>query len=159
MPRGLAKHSHDTSANMITQCVYELVEQVAPNDLNHYRCKYCRHERLSKYPPEMIHRNCSDRQTIRDASFLGKLSEYAKAIKHWVKNGRPVRTDDEVSHILNDICKPCNWFQDGRCGLCYCNLNLSSRAEANKIRMATESCPHDPPKWEAEERFRRIILD
>jgi len=38
------------------QCEYEQIGQ--DGDVHFYRCRHCGHKRESRYPPELLHRNC-----------------------------------------------------------------------------------------------------
>jgi hypothetical protein len=69
---------------------------------------------------------------------------YTVALVKWVKDGRPVRSQELVEHIYIKYCKPCEENVNGRCKQCGCRVNLGI-ALFNKIRMATEDCPLD--KW------------
>lgn len=72
---------------------------------------------------------------------------YKEALKRWHAAGRPVRTDEEVKEILETKCKTCDWYDDGRCRGCGCRVTSGSIPVLNKIKMATESCPHPERKW------------
>lgn len=81
------------------------------------------------------------------------VSSYAKSRRRWIDADRPVREQDAVEAILDNLCKPCEYYRrqtenTGRCGLCSCQLNLGKKL--NKIYWATEGCPDDPPKWTAD---------
>jgi len=100
------------------------------------------------------------RKRRRSQSVLGAPMRLLSARARWDKAGQPVRTDEEVTRIYEDICKPCGYYapiteQWGRCKLCQCSLNLGSTL--NKIRWATESCPDKPPKWKAEVEIEEPI--
>jgi hypothetical protein len=53
------------------------------------------------------------------------------------------------------ICQGCEYFragatdEDGWCRLCGCRLRRTGGL-VNKIQMATEGCPAQPARWEAE---------
>jgi len=83
---------------------------------------------------------------------LYRAANYAAAMARWIAAGRPVRGDNQVKNILDTRCRPCRHFDPQRqiCKLCGCSLNLRGEAWRNKLRMATEACPDDPPKWQAE---------
>jgi hypothetical protein len=55
-------------------------------------------------------------------------------------------TIEEIKTRL-DICVSCDYYHGDRCELCGCCVG-SDRTFFNKIAYPTESCPHDPPKWE-----------
>lgn len=77
---------------------------------------------------------------------------YSAAVKRWVAAGRPVRSDDRVREIFENYCKPCEHFDSERqtCRVCGCRVRRSGAALLNKLKMATERCPLDPPKWTEE---------
>ena len=74
---------------------------------------------------------------------------YAAAVATWVGAGRPVRPAHEVERIFLEHCQPCEHRDGGRCSLCGCRIARDGHPLANKIAMATSSCPDDPPRWEA----------
>lgn len=84
-------------------------------------------------------RNCT---VERPPSVTAQLSSYAAAVSRWLAAGRPVRTDEQVAGLLA-ICQDnrCGKYRDGQCLACGCRVNSSGWALANKLRMATESCP------------------
>lgn len=86
---------------------------------------------------------------------IARLSTYAQAMVRWIAAGRPVRPQGEIERILREHCEPCDKFRDGTCGACGCRVNSSHRAWQNKIAMATEQCPLNPPKWSARDNGDR----
>lgn len=78
--------------------------------------------------------------------FWSKIHRYQLARQKWNEHGGPLRTKQEIASIYNDICKPCEHFENGSCGVCGCRLALD-RTSLNKIAMATEKCPIG--KWPA----------
>ncbi len=52
----------------------------------------------------------------------------------------PVRDPDEQKRIRLELCDPCEFKKDARCGKCGCYLRA-------KVKMATEACPVG--KWMA----------
>ncbi len=73
---------------------------------------------------------------------VAKGVNYAKAIVRWKMAGSPVRSDEEVVRIFEDLCWKCEHFTtNSTCPLCGCRVSKSTNALLNKIRMATESCP------------------
>jgi hypothetical protein len=83
-------------------------------------------------------------------SIIEKVSRYATALAKWIAAGRPTRTQEQIDAILAERCEPCVHFQGGTCDKCGCRINRNPEAWRNKLAMATESCPLDPPKWTAE---------
>ena len=74
---------------------------------------------------------------------------YKEALKKWHKAGRPVRTAEEVTDILETKCKGCDWYDAAkkRCKGCGCRVTDGGIPVLNKIKMATEHCPHPEKKW------------
>jgi hypothetical protein len=66
---------------------------------------------------------------------------YKEALMRWNRAGRPTRSKEEVEQIHEMKCKPCDWYDNGRCKGCGCKVTLGAVAVFNKIKMATESCP------------------
>jgi hypothetical protein len=69
----------------------------------------------------------------------------------WVKEGSPIRSDDEVWSLFKNECEPCPSFTrvdevSGKCFLGDCSLASDTRRD-NKLRWATTSCPLTPPKF------------
>lgn len=78
---------------------------------------------------------------------------FASALRRWVMAGRPVRTQQQVNELLS-VCKSCPFFvkdtKGDYCGKCGCPVNDKTDDpinHRNKLVMATETCPHDPPLW------------
>lgn len=65
---------------------------------------------------------------------------YAAALAHWAKAGFPVRDQKTVLHILENCCRPCEWYRNGWCKRCGCRVNGSRFPLVNKLKMATEHC-------------------
>ena len=78
-----------------------------------------------------------------------RLIRYGSAIQRWIAAGRPVRSDERVREIFDTLCRPCTHFDAKRqtCRLCGCYVRRSGTAFTNKLKMATERCPLNPPKW------------
>jgi hypothetical protein len=87
-------------------------------------------------------------------SIARKASNVAVAQARWLAAGSPVRPEKRIAEIFA-VCQECEHFRtgatidQGSCGLCGCCLRRRGGL-LNKIRMATEGCPAQPPKWEAE---------
>lgn len=128
---------------MQTKCQYKATGEPSTEDGNHYKCEQCGHERYSLCEAGRLHQKCTKAPTRSK-----RASKYVLAVLKWRKAGKPVRTDAEVLRILETICKPCEHFNPkGKCNLCGCRLNIKQSGYVNKIRMATEGCPADPPLW------------
>jgi hypothetical protein len=71
------------------------------------------------------------------------IHNYWKAVKRWIKAGRPVRENLEVKRIHEEFCSKCDWRDpdSNRCKGCGCNVKPKGIALLNKIKMRTEHCP------------------
>ena len=81
-------------------------------------------------------------------SLVAKARRYTASTMKWFAAGCPVRTDEEVKHILA-LCQAniCGAYEslsanEGACRECGCALNLYGGL-MNKIRRATEHCPKE----------------
>jgi len=83
---------------------------------------------------------------------IALIKRYMAAHDRWDAAGRPMRSKEQMEDIFK-ICKECEhikWDLLGyKCNICKCRLH-HKREKINKIAMATESCPDDPPRWKAE---------
>jgi hypothetical protein len=84
-------------------------------------------------------------------SLVSQAWSYAAAVTQWTAAGRPNRTDEEVSAILQ-ICQACPHYKPvddtkGHCLLCGCGCSADASALTNKLRMATGHCPDQPARW------------
>lgn len=70
---------------------------------------------------------------------------YGRALSRWIKAGRPVRNENEILGIFTTYCQECEYFDNGRCELCGCNVGTIKSPLLNKIAMKTEHCPGE--KW------------
>ncbi len=90
-------------------------------------------------------------------SLTSQAWNFAKATARWIMAGRPVRSPERIAEIYKTHCQPCENFvphpkgdaDKGSCGLCKCSCKVQA-AVFNKIRMGTEACPMNPPKWTEE---------
>ena len=98
-----------------------------------------------KFPRSGIRRTCQSPPPITI-----RVAAYACAVTKWIAAGRPTRSQERIDAILAANCEPCEHFSGTACKLCGCRINKSPEAWRNKLAMATEACPLDPPKWEAE---------
>ena len=78
---------------------------------------------------------------------MTKILRYARALTRWIKNGREVRSNNDIRELYDNICSRCEDFDAGRgaCGICGCRVNTSDNPLVNKLAMATEACPKE--KW------------
>ncbi|MCR9116082.1 MAG: hypothetical protein NXI22_03935 [bacterium] len=82
-------------------------------------------------------RNCP----AASGPILSKAAVYGVAVARWMLAGRPVRSDEEVTEIFDNLCGPCEHFNGDSCDKCGCKISKSRSAMQNKIRMSTEHCP------------------
>lgn len=54
-------------------------------------------------------------------------------------NGQEAVTPDE-QHARLSICIPCNYYENGKCLLCGCNMNA-------KTGFRSAKCADNPPRW------------
>lgn len=75
-----------------------------------------------------------------------KASSLAAALWRWAGDGFTMTTNEVFERRLA-ICEACDQFKPRTmaCKVCGCRLRA-------KLRMPSEQCPLDPPKWEAVER-------
>ena len=67
---------------------------------------------------------------------LGKaIMSETKAI---VQGQEPVSADEQ--HRRLSICISCSYYDNGKCLLCGCNMNV-------KTGFRSAHCPYTPPKW------------
>lgn len=124
---------YESTAWVLRHCYGELPEIITPTSLEvNYKV------RRSKTNTESVF-----------VKVPGRVKRYLTEVGHWVQEGRPERTDEEVDHIYDTYCLPCKWFNaKGSCKLCGCRISKSKHALINKLRMATTRCPASPPKWD-----------
>jgi hypothetical protein len=67
--------------------------------------------------------------------------------RHALDGFTPATTETIASRLA--ICQQCEHLKDGACGLCGCNCNNGGLL--NKLAWASESCPDNPPRWQAGE--------
>ncbi len=74
---------------------------------------------------------------------LTKMKNYTRAMTHWIKAGRPVRSLEEIENIYMEYCSVCE-HRNGSfstCRYCGCHVSKGGQAMLNKIAMGTENCP------------------
>lgn len=85
----------------------------------------------------------------RQPSLARQVWNYSKAVAKWIAAGSPTRSQREIDAALA-ICQTCEHYAEKKkphCRLCGCQLNAAPDGLVNKIAMATERCPLNPPKW------------
>lgn len=108
-----------------------------------WTCRWCGVRRKSRNPPVRV---CPAAPQLAPAAArlgisAGDIIHYAAALARWIATGFPARDQAEVVRIERELCRPCDSYADGRCRECGCRVTASAVAVANKIKMATESCP------------------
>jgi orotate phosphoribosyltransferase len=85
--------------------------------------------------------------------------QFARSVTRWMAAGRPTRTPERIAEILADHCDKagdrCPQYQAGRCNACGCPINNDPTPLTNKLAMATEPCPADPPRFAADHKGMR----
>ena len=128
-------HPHD--------CPFEPIAEPAPGR-HIYRCPRCHFTTRKAYasPPR---RNCPGRppdpepEPARQPPPLARqIARYAGAVYHWIRAGRPKRSDAEVARLLA-LCRACEHYDPAktRCNHCGCKTTTGP-ALRNKLRMATQ---------------------
>lgn len=87
-----------------------------------------------------------------EPGLITKVKHYAISVARWNAAGSPVRPTEEIGRIFS-ICESCEHYAKAsrpHCKLCGCSLSKLPNGLLNKIAMATESCPLDPPRWNAD---------
>jgi hypothetical protein len=97
---------------------------------------------------------CPDYEAAPDPGLIRLGLNLLTAIGKWTKAGKPVRSQQRVNELLA-ICKVCPYMSTAKggatyCGKCGCPINDGMDAMKNKLAMATEACPLNPPLWIAE---------
>jgi len=92
--------------------------------------------------------------SITPLNYFDLAYRYTRALSRWIKAGRPVRNEEEIKHIFETFCEPCEARDktSSSCRYCGCRVNLTKAAMMNKIAMATEECPID--QWPEKNKGR-----
>jgi len=80
--------------------------------------------------------------------FAKQTKRYMNARQKWTQNGKPVRSQERINEIFK-TCQRCPHFTGSACSLCGCRITMKGNF-MNKLAWATESCPDNPPRWEAD---------
>lgn len=88
-----------------------------------------------------------------EPTVVTKFVMLCKAVARWKLAGSPVRTQQRVDELLA-ICEQCPHLARKpklHCGVCGCPISdRVDQPTKNKLALATESCPLDPPRWTAD---------
>jgi len=86
---------------------------------------------------------CEEETTRLQATSFDKVKHYYNAIRTWVANGKPTRTQEEVDRIHDEYCVKCDMYdkETNSCKNCGCKVSKGSFPLLNKLKMATETCP------------------
>lgn len=76
---------------------------------------------------------------IEEPGIIGKAINYTTAKIAHVAAGSPIASESEQKYRL-EICASCPLLQEGICLKCGCPVE-------EKVKLATEKCPLEPPKW------------
>lgn len=128
------------------------VERYTPDGFVPFVCVRCRKtislsgnaETVLKAQPA-----CANPAPTASPGIVQQGWNYTKAVARWIAAGRPVRSNERVREIFETLCQRCEHFDAGHgsCRLCGCRVRRDGPAFTNKLRMATERCPMNPPKW------------
>lgn len=95
---------------------------------------------------------CNSYVPAKEPGLLRLVATRHHAIKQWEAAGKPVRTTMEIQQLFA-LCHRCPYLATDRlrgtyCGKCGCPVNERMDVPTkNKLAMATEHCPLDPPRW------------
>ena len=79
---------------------------------------------------------------------FGQALSYAEAVLRWKLAGSPVTPPEELEK-RKATCAPCPFFNPVTVGCKVCGCGQDGGSLEEKWRMATESCPDEPPRWTA----------
>lgn len=97
---------------------------------------------INIHEPENVHRDC-DVQSLP----LHRLAwSFTKAWARYWLYGRPA-TEEHLRAQRLATCKGCEHYKDAGCVKCGCPVTDRPKWLADKLSMATERCPLNPPKW------------
>ncbi len=111
-----------------------------------FRCKRCL--LVTNHTPSPAHKIfCKCSKPNRFYAMIAKGLHYYRALRYWNKSGRPKRGKQEIERIFNEICVPCEHFNEERssCYKCGCKVSAKNNPLINMIAMATKHCPLE--KW------------
>lgn len=86
---------------------------------------------------------CDEDTREHEAKFGEKVKNYYGAIRRWMANGRPTRSEEEIEQLFEEHCKGCERYDSVKhaCKNCGCTVSTDSSPLANKLAMASEHCP------------------
>lgn len=85
-----------------------------------------------------------DKDTRKHEAKLGeKVRNYFGAVRRWVANGKPSRSEEEIKELFEANCQGCERYDEKRhaCKNCGCAVSTDASPLANKLAMASEHCP------------------
>lgn len=99
-------------------------------------------------------RGCDDWEAAAEPGWARLGLNLVTALGKWEMAGRPTRTQQQIDKLLA-ICQACPFMgrrKNGEtyCGKCGCPVS-GQVTTRNKLFLATESCPLNPPRWTAEQ--------
>ena len=86
---------------------------------------------------------CDEGTREQEAKLGTKVRNYFGAVRRWVANGRPSRSEEEIEKLFETHCKDCERYDEKRhaCKNCGCTVSTDASPLANKLAMASEGCP------------------
>lgn len=109
------------------------------SDGDTFRCESC-----GWTSKRRARRMCPAKADAPLPSLLQRAVRFAAATGKWAMAGCPLRTEEQITAILESHCQPCPEFTGHECRLCGCKTNDKKRL-MNKLALATEHCPLE--KW------------
>jgi hypothetical protein len=115
-------------------------------DTYKYICQKCNVEWIDQdqigHSPERI---CQLHEDVKFPSMWARLNSYKDAYLYWMERGKPMRTQECIDNIFDNICSKCDKYNGYACRICGCYIN--KRLYLNKLAWGTTKCPANPPKW------------
>ena len=98
---------------------------------NVYKCGKCGFIIKSEHGPEKIHKMCGIHQQPEFPSILQQIVNVGAAVVDYAKSGFRNASPEEQNRRLS-ICKGCEFYSEGLCAKCGCNLAAKSVMEVSK---------------------------
>ena len=92
---------------------------------------------------EEVCRRCDKETREHEAKFGEKVKNYFGAVRRWIANGRPSRSQEEINKLFKENCESCDRYDPEKhaCKNCGCAVSNDSSPLSNKLAMASERCP------------------
>ena len=94
-------------------------------------------------------------------------ARYTKEMMTWIAAGSPVRDDNTIRILWDTFCSKCAEYkphprlrEQGQCNLCGCHVKRRTglTAALNKLAVATASCAHPEPRFQANVQYDEELI-